>query len=332
MQVSPELQLSRSAAGGSSDCPAVLIPEQQVLFAGTPPSCAGYVVLHNCARRRVRARYLYLRCDAKYLFDAVECVDEPILTNEGDSDESADEPSDGERSKGQENAGPPLVAGEGSIVAEEVPPVRLLSIRAKLLAGESRELRVEIPISLTAPPGTYTATLMDPSGPSCPATIQVHERRATRVHPSVVPCSASRGQVLSLEVHVKNVGNVVSHLAPGVAIRLSSGDENWHRHFHRSVARFGSQGHQQVLDRFVETLGESEHSPLKGRLTRGAGELAPGEGRLVNLEFTVPNTLPARRYFNAALRLGDGALTLSLYITPSDHEDSVESTPVEEIS
>lgn len=330
--MSPELQTPRPTKALLADSPAVLAKEQHVLFAGAPPQCVGYVVLHNPTRCRVRARYLYLQCDAQGLFDPLTCPPEPEPIRVEGTEGCAGEPIPSTLPGGDEEAateGPVLLAGSGEThsAALAALPLRVVSVRVKLGPCESREVRVEFPLSLAAPPGEYSATLFDPQGASCRATIQVHERRVTRVHPSIVPCSGAPGDKLSWEVHLKNVGNVVSELSPGAVVHLSSGDENWHRHFHRAVARFGGQGHEQVLNQFVESLGGSEHTPIKGKLVRGAGQLAPGEGRRVTLELTVPKKLPPRRYVNAVTRLGDGVFTASLYIMPSDTDPNEPCEP-----
>lgn len=335
MQVSPQLQQPRPAPGPLADDPSLLFAEQHVLFAGAPQQCVGYIVLRNPTKCRVRTRCLYLQYDAPHLFDSVTCGPEsgPIIeleNTEGCGDNpSPKSPSEG--GTGTETEEPVLFAAGGETHSSSVPalPLRVIPLRVKLGPCETQEVRVQVPISPTAPPGDYRATLFDPQGASCRATIQVHERRATRVHPSVVRCSATPGDKRTWEVELKNVGNVVSELLPGAVVHLSSGDENWHRHFHRAVARLGEQGHEQVLDHFVKSLGGSEHMPIKGKLVLGAGSLAPGEGRRVTLELTVPPKLPTRRYFNAVTRLADGVFTAALYITPSDTDHSNESSEPE---
>ncbi|HXS16079.1 MAG TPA: hypothetical protein VN764_02765, partial [Polyangiaceae bacterium] len=234
------------------------------------------------------------------------CTSEP--TPEGEDPTEGEEPPEGEGpTEGEEPPiGPILLASSGA----RAWPIHL---KAKLAACESREVRLVIQIAPTAPPGTYPALLLDPLGVRADATIQVHELRVTRIHPSLVSYGVSADQVLSLALHAKNTGNVPTYIRRSAIVRLRPGEENWHRHFHGAVARSGDQGHHKVLDEFVATMSRHEPSPIKGKIVEGAGQLLPGESRNLKLEIPMPSKLPAGCTFNAVTRIGDGVLNLVLY-------------------
>ncbi len=191
------------------------------------------------------------------------------------------------------------------VVAEAVDP--LIDILVKLKIPKSRGGPIEAMatadvdprvLRLTLPPdvapGRYDAVATI-EGEEVPAVVEVEPQPGLRVFPESLRIDAHAGDLVGVDVSVLNTGNVPIEMRTRQAfgIFLEGGLERALRQAY--VARL-EEGVRRI-DVLAETLADSHGGLVKLKVTRGSGEIPPGELREVEMNLSVPAGLkPGHTY------------------------------------
>jgi hypothetical protein len=201
------------------------------------------------------------------------------------------------------------------------PEVIDVLVLARLCACETRKIEVSITFPPSTPPGTYEASLVGAEGASCPVSIHMLELRRLRLSPSTVSYSSVPGGTVKTCVTASNLGNVPITIPPKAPLVFRDRVHGWHHHFHAAVSTVGDQGNQPFLDEFLKRMAASEPPVGRAKILRGAGELAPNESRVIEVEICIPNKLHAPRNYHGFVTLGDATLAVNLHLSPPEPDE-----------
>jgi hypothetical protein len=153
---------------------------------------------------------------------------------------------------------------------------------------DPRILRVSLPAEL--PPGRYEAVLQA-NGSRRPARLEVDAAPRLRVIPEQLRLDAHPGDLVGVDLTVLNQGNVPVTIrrVQAVGIFMEGGIERALRSAY--VQKLGKG--QRRMDAIADSLAAAHGGLLRIKLERGAGEIAPGEIRELNLIVHVPTGLEA---------------------------------------
>lgn len=202
------------------------------------------------------------------------------------------------------------------------PEVIGAHVLAKLCACETRKVEVSLAFPATTPPGLYEAWLGGLEGARCPVSIRLLEFRKLRLSPSVVSYSTQPGATFNTCVTATNLGNVTLTIPQGSPLVFRDLARGWHQHFHAAVSTHGEQGNEVFLDEFLKRMAASEPPVGRTKIRQGAGDLAPNESRVLEIEVHLPKKLHTPRNYAAFANLGDAMLSLNL------HVDEPEPPPI----
>lgn len=209
------------------------------------------------------------------------------------------------------------------------PSVIDIRLSAGLCAGETQQLRVRAQLPPGTPPGCYEARLEGGDGVARQVAIHVLERRRTRLSPPAITFAPGPSATFTVKVNASNFGNVPVVIPPNAAVELHAADRGWPFHFHAAAKSHGSQGHQAFLDSFVKRIGDDEPAVGRAKVVAGAGALAAQQGRLLEIEVSLPKKLRDGRTYRGLVRLADAVLRMTIHITTSTaaEEDETPSVP-----
>lgn len=189
-----------------------------------------------------------------------------------------------------------------------------IDVSAPLCPGETQLLRVKLRLPAGTPPGRYQAWLEGEGKQARPVTIEVLERRKTRLSPGAITHACRPGDTFSVRVTASNLGNVPVEVPSRAVVELHPGDRGWLHHFHAAARSHGDRGYQSFLDGFVRRLGQAEPPLGRARVRAGQGLLEPQQGRVIEVEISLPKKLRARRSYLARVRLAGASLRMTLHV------------------
>lgn len=196
-----------------------------------------------------------------------------------------------------------------------LPEVFDANVLARLCGCETKKVEVSLSFPPTTPPGQYDAWLGGHAGTRCPVSIRLLELRSLRLTPGTVSYTTQPGATFDTTITVTNLGNVPLPIPQGTPLVFRDLVRGWHQHFHAAVSTVGDQGNQPFLDEFLKRMAAAEPPVGRAKIRCGAGDLAPNESRLLEIEVCVPKKLQAPRNYAAFANLGDATLTLKLHVT-----------------
>lgn len=264
--------------------------DQPIVLSGVPPRLSGPLWVRNPQSVAVRFKRLAIRTAATELGVAAGAVQASAAV-------------------------PPTKPSKSKAAAASVAPQIDLDVQVvgKLRGGEAGELLAVLEVPLGTAPGSYQATLAGAGGAGHAVLVQVGEHRQVRLHPSSLARSATPGDKLSFQVSVRNLGNVTSLIPAATPVLLHGNDRDWMDHFHAAVKSSGDKGHAVFLDDFVARMAADEPPVGRAKIAVGAGPLAAQQGRMLEIEVTIPAKLPPDNDYLATLQLGDALLQLQLH-------------------
>lgn len=289
------------------DSKAIEFGSAPILLVGAPPLCSGRIVVRNPLEENVRIKGLTLSTSADALEAASRLSEAHFLRAAAFDGRVA-----------QSRVTSPVTA-EPERRAEKALYLR---VSTRLLAGEAREVRVDLPLPMNTAPGSYEAKLEGSAGGVLPVVVQVLEKRALRIQPAAITREVHAGEVLTLRVNVTNLGNVPVEIPKGTPLHFHRLDRSWNAHFHAAAKEKGSEGYVAFLDDFVARMGDAEPPLGRAKIREGAGTLEPLEGRWLELELHVPKPLPAGREYQALIRLANASFRLQMRSEPEPERDA----------
>lgn len=200
-----------------------------------------------------------------------------------------------------------------------------LQVKGALKPSGTQQLPVKVKLPPLTPPGIYEAEVVGAEGSTCVVKMLVLEERRARIVPNVLRLAVKRETAVRVSAHVVNQGNVYMTIPNYAALELHSGDGGWPQHVHAAARSAADKGFMAVADAFFKRLAESDPGPARVHVRCGAGELAAGDGRLLELEIEMPKRLKARRAYVGLLQLADARLHLTFQLGAAG--DPIDSRP-----
>ena len=197
-----------------------------------------------------------------------------------------------------------------------------IKVSARVGAGQIQYVPVTLPLSASAPPGTYEGTIEGAKGVCRPLVIRVLDLRRLEFSPPLLTHSAPAGGTFSAHVNVSNLGNV-SLVIPERATMELHPNRGWTDIFHAVVRSDGEKGNQVFLDTFLKRLGENEPPIGRLRIVAGSGSLPPQEARVLEMAIAVPPRTTADQSYQGIIRMGGAALRIELSVPPGSERPSL---------
>ncbi len=157
---------------------------------------------------------------------------------------------------------------------------------------DPRVLHVTLPAEFA--PGSYDGTL-SVSGTTRPVAVEVDGEIQLRVFPEQLRIMAKAGVTVTEQLSILNSGNVTVTLrgVQAFGVMMAGGIE---RALRRAYVQ-RTPPEQRRIDILADSLAEAHGGLVKMRLINGAGPLAPGELRDLDVEVSLPKELaPASEY------------------------------------
>jgi hypothetical protein len=196
-------------------------------------------------------------------------------------------------------------------------PLEIL-LYGTLCPGEERAMRLSLRLPPRTPPGAYEGFIEGGEGEPTPATIHVLEQRRVQLSPGGFALRAAPGSTLLVRTTVENLGNVTVEIPAHGAVALQPTEHGWPDHFHAAVKAHGNEGYEKFLDAFVKRMGAEEPPVGRAKLIAGAGPLAAQDGRLLEIEISLPKKLRNDFSYAAVVRIADAGLDIALHTTTTD--------------
>jgi len=162
------------------------------------------------------------------------------------------------------------------------------------------------------PPGEYTAVLELADGGSRDVTVSVQPRPRLRVVPSDVRLEGPPGGAVSARLLLENRGNVP--VAIGDALVTGVFDDDGIETALASTYRMDTDEVNKIVGNVFARLREAHGGLLRLRVAEGAGDLAPGERRVLLLETTLGAKLRPGHGYHGLLKIGEHGISVHLRI------------------
>lgn len=205
--------------------------------------------------------------------------------------------------------------------------VPLLSIGARLGAGEVANVRVSLALDPCTPPGELHGEALI-GDERREVVLKVLEHREAVVTPSRFALHGTPGQTLQVPVVISNVGNVGVDV-PRAALIAVAQARAFQQLFHVAMARKGNEGHQAALDAFAKLLHDGEVVAPRVRVGKGGGaSLAPGASVETELAFELPADLARHGHYRGTFVLAGAECAIDIVVdTPSGNERPPSTPP-----
>lgn len=172
------------------------------------------------------------------------------------------------------------------------------------------------------PPGDYTAVLELADGGKREVTVSVEPRPRLRVAPSELRFAGPPGGAVSARLLLENRGNV--GIAIGDALVTGVFDDDGIETALASTYRMETDDLNKIVGNVFARLREAHGGLLRLRVAEGAGELIPGERRVLVLETTLSSKLRPGHGYHGVLEIGGHGISVHLQIEGADTDDKHE--------
>jgi hypothetical protein len=205
--------------------------------------------------------------------------------------------------------------GHGALAAVHLPDSlkSLQNARHPVLrrAGDPARARLRLPPE--TPPGQYEGSLEYADGRRQPLHLTVEPRPRIRVSPGTLRLSGAAGARVQAQLHLENRGNVPLQIDEALVTGVF--DDNGIETALASAYRLQSEDITQIVSTVFGRLREAHGGLLKLRVSEGAGLLAVGESRLLQLDTTLGAKLQPGHGYHGVLQLGGHAIAVRLHVT-----------------
>jgi hypothetical protein len=174
------------------------------------------------------------------------------------------------------------------------------------------------------PPGDYTVMLELADGGQREAHVLVEARPRLRVSPGALRLEGPPGGAASARLLIENRGNV--GVTIGEALVTGVFDDDGIETALASTYRLDTDDVSKIVGNVFARLREAHGGLLRLRVTEGAGEIAPGERRLLVLETTLSSKLRRGHGYHGVLEIGQHGIAVELRIGGSNEDTHQEGT------
>jgi len=174
------------------------------------------------------------------------------------------------------------------------------------------------------PPGDYTVMLELADGGEREAHVVVEARPRLRVSPSGLRLEGAPGGAASARLLVENRGNV--GVTIGDALVTGVFDDDGIETALASTYRLDTDDVNRIVGHVFARLRDAHGGLLRLRVTEGAGEIAPGERRMLALETTLSSKLRRGHGYHGVLEIGQHGIAVELRIAGTKEDTHQEGT------
>jgi hypothetical protein len=172
--------------------------------------------------------------------------------------------------------------------------------------------RTRLRLDPLTPPGKYTVVLELADGARRDATVSVQPRRRLLVTPSELRFEGPPGGAVMAQLLLENRGNVAIPI--GEALVTGVFDDDGIETALASTYRMETDDLNKIVGNIFARLREAHGGLLRLRVAEGAGELAPGDRRVLKLETTLNSKLRRGHAYHGVLDIGEHGIAVSLRI------------------
>lgn len=227
--------------------------------------------------------------------------------------------------KPEEKLAPVFIGPPGRLRLAGVDPGRLADLQDVLLPGTLRprrasgalrkglnpeRLRLRLPPDTK--PGTYTVALAFADGKQQEATVSVEPQSRLRVTPSALRLRAAAGATACARLLLENRGNVAIAVPPALVAGLF--DDNGIEATMAAVYQLDTDDISKIVGHAFGRLRQAHGGLLKLRVRAGAGDLLPGECRLLDLETHLGEKLSPGHGYHGLLELGVHGIAVEVQV------------------
>lgn len=228
-----------------------------------------------------------------------------------------------------EPPGPVFIGPPGRLRLAGVDSQRLAQLQDVLLPGTLRprrasgalrksrrpdRLRLRLPAETE--PGTYTVALAFADGKKQNATVSVQAQSRLRVTPSALRLAAAPGASAHLQLLLQNRGNVPIAVTPALVAGLF--DDDGIEATMAAVYQLDTDDIGKIVSHAFGTLRQAHGGLLKLHVRAGAGELAVGESRLLEIETRLAEKLRPGHGYHGVLELGGHGIAVEVKVLRPD--------------
>lgn len=221
--------------------------------------------------------------------------------------------------------GPTFIGPPGRLRLVGVDNARLTELQDVLLPGTLRprrasgalrrsrrpeRLRLRLPADTR--PGTYTVSLSFADGKQQEATVAVEPQSRLRVTPSALRLAAAPGAATSARLLIENRGNVP--IAVTAALVAGLFDDDGIEATMASVYQLDTDDIGKIVSHAFSKLRQAHGGLLKLHVRQGAGELAVGESRLLEIETRLGEKLAAGHGYHGLLEIGGHGIAVEVTV------------------
>ncbi|HET6786789.1 MAG TPA: hypothetical protein VFW84_14725 [Aquabacterium sp.] len=173
--------------------------------------------------------------------------------------------------------------------------------------------RTRLRLPAGTPPGDYEVLARWADGRQQAVTVSVQARPRLRVTPSVLRLVGLPDASVSARLLLNNRGNVPIDISSALVTGLF--DDDGIETALASVYRMESTDVSQIVGHAFGKLREAHGGLLKLRVRDGAGLLAPGEQRLIDLETRLADKLQPGHSYHGVLEIGSHGIAIEVLVT-----------------
>jgi hypothetical protein len=189
--------------------------------------------------------------------------------------------------------------------------VRPLRGRSALRRGADPQ-RARLRLAADTPPGEYQVELAAADGRTQTARVSVQSRQRLRVVPAALRLAAAAGAKAGAELLLENRGNVPVEI--GAVLVAGLFDDDGIEAAMAAAYNLESEDVNQIVAHAFDRLRQAHGGLLKLRVLRGAGVLAVGERRLLEIESRLGAKLAAGHTYHGVLELGGHGIAVEVQV------------------
>lgn len=183
------------------------------------------------------------------------------------------------------------------------------------LRKSRRPERLRLRLPADTRPGTYTVALAFADGEKQPATVSVEPLSRLRVTPSALRLAAAAGATVQARLLLQNRGNVAITVTPALLAGLF--DDDGIEATMAAVYQLDSDDINKIVSHAFGKLRQAHGGLLKLHVRGGAGELAVGESRLLEMETRLGDKLQPGHSYHGVLELGGHGIAVEVNVLKS---------------
>jgi hypothetical protein len=215
--------------------------------------------------------------------------------------------------------GPPgrlrWAAADGAPTGVELPETLAPYVdpRRPVLRSARDPSHVRLRLAPTTPPGSYRIALTCADGAQREASIAVEPRSRLRVVPGTLRLAGAPGKPASAQLLVENRGNQPIEIGDTLVCGLF--DNGGIEAALAAMYRLETDDLHQIVGTGFARLRAAHGGLLKLRVNDGAGTLAPGQKRLLQLDTTLGRKLAPRHGYHGTVELGSHRIAVQVCVT-----------------